>query len=96
MTDTNAELAKTAEKITAGRASPYLRAAAARCAPASEIRARRIFFPALAAFKSNCLDAADLSPACRDELLALIRVVEANAPSQTSWDNALVQRAGRQ
>lgn len=58
---------------------------------ADEIKARRIYFPALAAFRSNLLDAADLSAACREELLALLRKVEASAPTSESWDAAMAK-----
>lgn len=74
-------MAKAAEKIT----SPSF----PKGAPASEIRARRIYFNAMAAFRSNLLDAADLSPAFRDRLLTFLRQVDADAPTQAEWDSAM-------
>jgi hypothetical protein len=79
------------EKTTAG--TPQITHAANRCATVGDIKARRIFFPALAAFRSNILDAADLSEAGRDSLLKLLRAVDANCPTSTSWDEAMVKTA---
>jgi hypothetical protein len=66
--------------------------AAARRGAATEFRARRLYAGAMAAFRSNLLDAADLSPAFRDRLLAFLRKVDAEAPTQAEWDAAMQQR----
>jgi hypothetical protein len=95
MSDILESHAAVAEKVVR-QGSPGVTAAADRCASVSEIKARRIFFPALAAFRSNILDAADLSDACRDELKALLEAVDAAAPTTYSWDESMVRRASRQ
>jgi hypothetical protein len=58
---------------------------------ATEFKARRIYFAAMAALRSNLLDAADLSPAFRDRLEAFRRQVDAMAPTQAEWDAAMEQ-----
>jgi hypothetical protein len=58
---------------------------------ATEFRARRLFTSAMAAFRSNLLDAADLSPAFRDQLLSFLRQVDAQAPTMAEWDKAMAE-----
>jgi hypothetical protein len=65
--------------------------AAVRRGAATEIRARKLYFGAMAAFRSNLLDAADLTPAFREHLLAFLRQVDAMAPTQAEWDEAMAQ-----
>ena len=56
---------------------------------ADEVRARQIYFPALAALRSNLLDAADISDVFRAQILIFLKNIDANAPSQEAWDRAI-------
>jgi hypothetical protein len=47
----------------------------------------------MAAFRSNIFDAADLSPAFRERLLAFVRQVDAHAPTMADWDKAVAEPA---
>lgn len=90
MSDTNAKLAGIAEKVAAGHISAALAHAAMRQASESDVRAKRIFFDGLAAFRSNTQDAADLCPANRTMLEAFLKVVDACRPTEGSWDASIV------
>lgn len=60
---------------------------------ATEFRARRLFYRSLSAFRSNILDAADLSPAFRKQLLRYLHHVDTHAPKQAEWDMAMAEPA---
>lgn len=93
MSDTCARLADVAEKVRRGEVSPGVAFGALRCATADDIRARRFYLDAMAAFRSNMLDAADRGPGIREELLTFLRAVDAIAPTSTSLDAAMAKRA---
>lgn len=93
MSDTCALFADIAEKVKRGEVSPGVAYGAQRCATASDIRARRLYLDALAAFRSNVQDAADLGPAIRDELQDFLKLVTAAAPTSASMDEAMAKRA---
>lgn len=62
---------------------------------AGDVRARKLYFSSLSAFRSNLLDAADLADSgVRDELLAFLRNVDAIAPNSEKLDAAATQPAG--
>lgn len=96
MSDTCALFAETAEKTLRGDevyVSPRLAHAAQRCATAGDVRGRRLYLDSLAAFRSNLMDAADLGPGVRDELLAFLRGMDAIAPTSASLDAAMARKA---
>lgn len=55
-------------------------------AAAGDVRARKLYFRSLAAFRSNILDAADLGPGVREALLGFLRAVDAVAPTSDQLD----------
>jgi hypothetical protein len=93
MSDTCALFADIAERVKRGEVSPGVAYGAQRCATASDIRARRLYLDALAAFRSNVQDAADLGPAIREDLLSFLRTVDAHTPTSASMDEAMAKRA---
>lgn len=96
MTDTLERMAETAQSVARGHVTQGLAFGALRCGAATEFRARRLYNESLAAFKSNLLDAADLSPAFRDNIYAFLKQLDATAPTLTQWDEAMAEKAGNQ
>lgn len=96
--DTLSRHAAIAEGLATGRISPGVAIGAqrAQCSSATEFRARKIYRQGLAAFRNNLLDAADLSPVMRDELLRFYRELERIAPTHAQWDAAMAAREGGQ
>jgi hypothetical protein len=95
MSDTCALFADIAERVKRGEVSPGVAHGAQRCATAGDVRGRRLFLQSLSAFRSNILDAADLSPGCREQMLAFLREVDALAPTSGSFDRAMTARAAQ-
>jgi hypothetical protein len=93
MSDTCALFADIAERVKRGEVSPAVAYGAQRCATSDDIRARRFYFEAMAAFRSNVLDVADRGPGIRDMMLEFLRSVDAIAPTSTSMDAAMAKRA---
>lgn len=79
--------------------SPGVRRSAERAAygVATEFKARRKAFAAIAKFRSEMQDAAALSPIYGTHLLRFLSIVQEHAPSAEDWDQAmeLAAEAGR-